>query len=1028
MSGKFSSDVELFPSIIGVITGGFLARLGLELAERPWPWPLVVTVGALLMGAGALIAWRVSNVTRGKESGTLAPSFWPLLLLVVYLVWPERQPAVAMRLLVLVGLAAVLDWTRSRSSDGCLASANLSRLRLTSPEWLTGERVADLLTFSLSLFLYILTTARDVLPADSGEFQIVAPLLGVAHPPGYPLYTLAGRLFTWLIPLGTAAYRLNVMSAFLGAGTLTLLGAATRRWARHLWASPAAALAGGLATALTLGTATTFWSQATVSNIRMPTVFFAAIGFYALARYAGAVDNAGADRALGVLALAMSLGVAHHPSLLFLGSFFLVYLIWVDPRLLMQPRRWWKPVFIALVALLPFIYLPVRGTADAPLAPPDLGTWDGFIHHITAQGFEGDMFAFANAQDLPQRLMLLPTLFLFQFNPALLAAAALGLLLLVRRDLRLLMLLLGGLVLHTFVSITYRAPQTIEYLMPAYLPLAILVGVATAWLLASRVLQVAPRIALTRRLAPFRVSLAAGILLAGLVNGLDHGPSYYSLAHDRWTRTAMESILSQAPSEALILADWHWATPLWYLQWVEGYRPDVEVRYVFPVPGQEYGDTWADRIEAAIGERPLLLTHAYDLPGYTLEPLGQGFWIHQRPHLAAPTGLAPLDAVFFKGEEQGKVRLLGYRLSRGQANPGGTLELTLAWQAVGTLKTPPSFVVALTTDDGQRITQADRYLGSGYTPGEIRFERLVLPLYLSTSPGDYELSAQVYSTGEAGFETWSLQAGEGLSMANETTLSLATLPLYPSSKPPVTLHPLDVPFLDGPTLVGVDYDRTVPSALRIYLHWRGPAQGGEQVQVGEGTVQLPTLSENAYHTLALDLPGELKGRPGLTLAGTDGQLKSIAGPWGWPLRKLHLPVPAHSARFVPLDDQMALIGVSPASGTNVALDDQLLVRLTFLSLKPLVNDIGISVRLVDEAGQLRQMHDLQPALGALPTLKWIRGSRITDPHPLSLPPDIIGGVVRGTLVVYERFRGTPLPPLDGRIADVPLEEWVISDR
>ena len=105
------------------------------------------------------------------------------------------------------------------------------------------------------------------------------------------------------------------------------------------------------------------------------------------------------------------------------------------------------------------------------------------------------------------------------------------------------------------------------------------------------------------------------------------------------------------------------------------------------------------------------------------------------------------------------------------------------------------------------------------------------------------------------------------------------------------------------------------------------------------------------------------------------------------------------------------------------------LRLTFLALKPLVNDDGVSVRLLDGAGGLRGMHDLQPVLGALPTLKWIRGSRVVDPHPLQVPEDWSEDTVRAALVVYERFRGTSLRPLDGRMGVmVPLGEWEVVGR
>jgi hypothetical protein len=304
----------------------------------------------------------------------------------------------------------------------------------------------------------------------------------------------------------------------------------------------------------------------------------------------------------------------------------------------------------------------------------------------------------------------------------------------------------------------------------------------------------------------------------------------------------------------------------------------------------------------------------------------------------------------------------------------------------------------------------------------------VLPLYPEIPPGDYRLSVQVYSASEGGFETWSLRSDEGAVPGDEGAMNLATLLLSPNPTPAPSLHPLDVPFSDGPRLVGVDYDHSVPGTLRLYLHWQGPAQGGEQIRVEESTARLPALMDAAYQTIVVDLPGTITGNLRLTLTGTDGQIKQIAGPWGWPLEQVRLPPPAPNARFVPLNDEMALIGVSPAEEEALAPGEAFLVNLTFLSLKPLVNDNSVSVRLLDQAGQLRQMHDLQPALGAIPTLKWIRGTRVTDPHPLSVPDDISGDVVRATLVVYERFRGIPLPPLDGRMGGVPLGEWKILER
>lgn len=99
------------------------------------------------------------------------------------------------------------------------------------------------------------------------------------------------------------------------------------------------------------------------------------------------------------------------------------------------------------------------------------------------------------------------------------------------------------------------------------------------------------------------------------------------------------------------------------------------------------------------------------------------------------------------------------------------------------------------------------------------------------------------------------------------------------------------------------------------------------------------------------------------------------------------------------------------------------VDVTIVALRPLVSDDGTSVRLIDGEGRWLAAHDCQPALGAVPTLKWIGGSRVTDRHLLPLPEDFGGGEVRATLVAYERFRMTALPPMDGRFSEVPLGTW-----
>ncbi|MFB0545727.1 MAG: DUF2723 domain-containing protein, partial [Anaerolineae bacterium] len=122
-----------------------------------------------------------------------------------------------------------------------------------------GDALLTLILFGLSLVLYLRTLAPSVAAIfdDSLEFQLVCYELGIAHPTGYPLYTLLGKLFT-LIPLGDVAYRVNLMSAFFAALTVALLYLVARKIASR----PPAVLA-----ALSLAFSPVFWSQAIIAEV-----------------------------------------------------------------------------------------------------------------------------------------------------------------------------------------------------------------------------------------------------------------------------------------------------------------------------------------------------------------------------------------------------------------------------------------------------------------------------------------------------------------------------------------------------------------------------------------------------------------------------------------------------------------------------------------------------------------------------------------------------------------------------------------
>lgn len=71
-----------------------------------------------------------------------------------------------------------------------------------------------------SIFTFALTPSTYV--GDSSLFAAASFSLGSAHPPGYPLYILAGKFMTFL-PLGNVAFRVNLVSAIFGVLTSVMV-------------------------------------------------------------------------------------------------------------------------------------------------------------------------------------------------------------------------------------------------------------------------------------------------------------------------------------------------------------------------------------------------------------------------------------------------------------------------------------------------------------------------------------------------------------------------------------------------------------------------------------------------------------------------------------------------------------------------------------------------------------------------------------------------------------------------------------
>jgi hypothetical protein len=899
---------------------------------------------------------------------------WPLILLLVYVFYPEPDPQTAVFTLFLVLIIYLFQWDR--------------------PLRLVGPLLATAVTF---LTLYVTTLSPGLLPADNGEFQVVAANLGVAHPPGFALYTLLAHLMTWLPGLGSTAYKVNLFSALTSALTLLLVYLTTYRLTNKHGAAVTAVL--------TLGTATTFWAQATTANVRSLTALFAAAMLYTLVRFRE--DSRGeksplhpftpsplhlSDRWLTLFALALGFGVVHHASLVFIGLVCLIFVVVVDPGLLRRPRRWVRPFLAGLLGFLPLLYFPLRAGADVRGASAGLATGDGFLNHVLALGFRGDLFYYLQPADLWPRLQVMGNVLTFQFHPWLLAGMALGLVLLLWRDRQMALLLGGTFALHTFITATYRAPQTVEYMLPAYAPLVIGLGVGVGrvgeW--ASGKWRVGKRQVTSDKLAAV---WGAVMLVTAVYQGWQRYPGFAALHADSSTHDYAQILLQQAPPDSVILADWHWAAPLWYMQEVEGRRPEVVVQFVVP-EGESYAANWAAQIgEVLANGRSAIATH-FDENAYANlpapEPLGDAFLFRQQPRTALPDDFTPLDLVL-----NDKIQLLGYQLNDAAIEIAQETTITIAWQpVVSSLQSPVSLFAHLIGYDGQLYAQDD--LQAQPQPG-ITLTRFRLTPRLGAAPGDFAI--MVGTPGE-----------------DNNRIPVANLTVTAMRRPPYTQNrvyrtvPSGRPLL---RLVGYDWDNTLNGRARLYLHWQ--TEQGRQTEIRDD------ISPDGF------------------------TLPAYFGTWGVIINNQPLPI-NHQQFYVPLGQGIVWTGnplpqssiVNPSTGSG-QVQQSLILRQTFHSSRPVLHDLVVSVGLIGyEADGFhwawRELDDWVPALGAIPTLKWVGGTAVHSLHTVHVDPAAQPGQTIGaTLRLYDAFTNRPLPILDERITNdlqlpwIPLGQTTIAE-
>ncbi len=428
------------------------------------------------------------------------------------------------------------------------------KTKILHPAWLLTAGVFVLLRLTMVPGLYSL---------DSAEFMTAGYLAGFAHSPGYPLYTLILHLAMHLHP-GEPAFVGNLVSVW----SLTLATPFLYGTLHHLTRSTGAALLATLVTVLSYRV----WLTGLFTEIYAPQILAIAITGYCLVRLAEA-EAAHRTRWQWLTAFSVGLAVTIHPALVWLGGGVLLVFL---TRPLTWRDRILSGVFAMSVALLPYIYFPIRQLTTRSIPYNMLGLYDingnfdaidftqpgNILWLLTGRQFESLFFS-DGLLPSPGQLAEVGLLMFQNYAGIGLVLILYGMVYLYRQQRDAFI----GWGVFAFPLIyfytTYGAPD--KELM--FGGVFVLLSVPLAFAFVELLSDVSGRMAYVFGLLPLAFLLVNTPLL--------------NQSQETAIRERTDYMLSVAPQDAVLVGAWFDIAPLQYAYHVEGMRRDVSLYNVF---------------------------------------------------------------------------------------------------------------------------------------------------------------------------------------------------------------------------------------------------------------------------------------------------------------------------------------------------------------------------------------------------------------------------------------------------------------
>ncbi len=456
------------------------------------------------------------------------------------------------------------------------------------------------LTGLFVFIIYLFTLAPSVVEIDAGELTTVQVTLGIAHPTGYPLFTMLGHLFSLIQFPFSKIYQMNILAAFwcsIGAGLFSYtskkvldnldsfknnnkqLNAKTQaRKKKEKQNKPEpdvkreipeikkyiTSILGGLLLAFDK----TYWMLSTSVEVYSLQIFlFILVIFFSLRAFILTDSPGKLSLKNGWLWVAFSLGLAfsNHMTTLFLlpGLAYLYFNKYKFTGKSFAGIGMMLLVFIPVLTAI-YLYLPIRAAQNPVLDWGDPTSLSRFFRHIEANQYR--VWLFSSIQSAEHQLNYFLTNLPDEFKVSLFICLV-GLFTAFIRAKKLFIFLLITFLFTVLYSINYNIKDIDSYFVLSYISLGFfgLFGIVQIFSLL--------------KVQKLNYLIPAGLIIIfiGVQTSLNFNQVNQS---DVYTfRDYTKAVLNSCDKNAVLMSyEWDYlVSPSYYFQYVEHYRPDVTV-------------------------------------------------------------------------------------------------------------------------------------------------------------------------------------------------------------------------------------------------------------------------------------------------------------------------------------------------------------------------------------------------------------------------------------------------------------------